>query len=151
MRMRGFTLMEVLIAIGIVIVLTTLVGFSFSAYRKSSDVTAVTDSLLSYLKEARADTLSSKSDSSWGVHIETSRIVIFKGASFTNGAPGNRQTTLPNTTQISSISLTGGGSDVLFKRLTGETDQNGTIVIQSVADSSVTSIVTIQPTGTASS
>jgi len=142
--------MEVVIAVGIIIVLTTMVGFSFSAYRKSSDVAAVTDSLLSYLKEARSDTLSSKGASSWGVHIESNRIVIFKGASFTNGAPDNREITLPNTTQISSISLTGGGSDVLFKRLTGETDQNGTITIRSVADSSVSSTVTIQPTGVAS-
>ena len=48
---------------------------------------------------------------------------------------------------IFSISLSGGGADVVFERLTGELDKSVTITITLVSDTSKTRVITIQLTG----
>ena len=63
--------------------------------------------------------------------------------------PDNKEVTFHNNLAISNISLAGGGATVMFKRLTGATDQSGTVIVSLVADDSQQRVITISATGNA--
>ena len=105
--------------------------------------------ILDILHEARNATLSSREDQVWGVHFEESRAVLFPGTTFVEPNSQNKVLTLDHLIRISAITLTGGGPNVVFKRLTGETDNSGSVTIALKSDESLTRVVSIISTGNA--
>lgn len=143
---RGFTVLEILITLAVVFILTAVISGGFSSFRKEQILNGTAENIFSLINEARAKTLSSKEDSVYGVHFESSRAVIFKGQNFSEDAPDSEIFYLPAGTEISQISLVGSGAETVFKRLTGETDQFGTITVR-FKGGAKTKIVTIQKSG----
>ena len=80
------------------------------------------------------------------MHIGSTKITLFTGSVYSVGASTNQDFNLNSRDSIITISLTGGGSDVVFVRLSGETSQNGTITLSSSALSQ-TKTITVYKTG----
>lgn len=148
--MRGFTLIEILIVLAIAAILFAVVISGFSGLRQSSDLTLAVDEAVSFLQEARTKTLSSENDSVYGVHFETSQFVLFAGATYDPVSASNKVYSLPSSVEISLINLVGIGDDAIFKRLTGETNTDGTITFRQTSNPSVLKVIQILPTGLAS-
>ena len=146
-RNRGFTLVEVLIVIAIMAILSGVVIFSFSGMRARQDVDSNTEVITSLLKEARSRTLGSIDSTTYGVFIETNQVTLFKGASYIAGDPTNQTNSLSNTVTITAVSLNGGGSTIMFERLTGKTNNFGTMRVEFTSDTSVARTITVDATG----
>ena len=131
---KGFTLIEILIVITVLAMISTLIFASFSKFNSAQILNGTTQTVLSILDEARALTLASKNNLSYSVHFETSKVVLFKGTTYSASDTDNDVTILNNRVTVSDISLNGGGSDVLFDKLTGKTSQSGTITITLTSD-----------------
>jgi len=144
---RGVTLLELLIGISVIIILAALGIGAFSNFRENSNLNSAPESGGALLAEARSKTLSSEDDSQYGVHFETNEMTFFKGASYSASDPDNDTVVLPRGIEMSAISLNGGGVDVLFERLTGKTDQYGTITFRIISDTSKTRTITILNSG----
>ena len=69
-------------------------------------------------------------DSQWGVHFESNKYVLFKGSVYSAVDSYNEEITLPDVLTISAITFNGGGSEVVFSKITGETLNFGTTTIQ---------------------
>ena len=148
-RNIGFTAIEILIVLAIATVLFAIIVSGFAGLREHSDMNLVVDTSVSYLQEARTKTLSSENASVYGVHFETSQFVFFVGSTYSAVSTTNKVYTLPSSVEVSPINLEGGGVDVVFKRLTGETDEYGTVTLRKTADPSVTKVIQILSTGLA--
>ena len=148
---KGITLIWVIVTIAIIAILVKIVVSPLGSGRKIQVLKTTTETTIALLNQARATTLASEDSSQYGVHIESGRIVFFKGTTFSNGSAYNNVISIPSEVAIASISLQGGGSDVVFKRLTGDTDYYGTFEIQVVGNTSVKRTVTITKTGVVSS
>ena len=147
---KGFSLLEILVVIGILVLIVAL-GFSpLPLFKKTSDLNSSVEDGVSFLLEARAKTLSSQGEMQYGAHFESGKTVFFEGAGYSSGSPSNKQIIHPSSVETSSILLNGGGSEVVFKRLTGETDNNGTITFRVKSDTSRTRVITIEKTGVVS-
>ena len=145
MTQRGVTLMEVLMVIGIIATLSVL---SFVAFRNLNSTRALEGEagrVAGELQKARALTLSSKNQAQFGLHVQASQVTLFQGVVFVAGSSTNTVTGLNPLITISSISLAGGGSDVVFNRLSGKTAENGTITLSRTGGASKT--ITIYSTG----
>lgn len=142
----GFTLIELIMVIAIMALLFGIFLGTFVKFRKNQALAMDTDTVISLLRQARNQTLSSKNSASYGVHFTAPKVTIYTGPTYSSGATDNQDFTLSSTDTILTITLSGGGSDVLFNRLTGETSQNGTVVISSPGISE-TKTVTIYKTG----
>ena len=149
-RTQGITLIELLIGIAILGIIGAVAITSLSSLRGAQALKNSTASTVSVFHEARARTLASESASSYGVHIGTTELVLFQGAAYVAGNTGNKRVSLDDGVTISSISLAGGGTDVVFNRLTGGTNQNGTFVIVGTTPTAQKTI-TISKTGLISS
>lgn len=145
---NGFTLMEILITIAIVALITGIILTTFVEFRQNKALEMDSKVVVEVLREARSRTLTSKNASQYGVHFSASapQITLFTGNIYVDGSATNEPYTLFSTDNILTITLAGGGSDVVFSRLTGETSQSGTIVVSSPTLSK-TKNVTINKTG----
>ena len=139
--------MEMLIVIVVLGIVTAVVIGGFLMFKRGSELDSASEDLLSLLLEARSKTLSSKDSSSWGVRFETNRAILFKGTIFVDGAADNNVIAMPPSVEIATIALNGGGQNVVFKRLTGETDQYGALTLRLGYDASYTKTITILQTG----
>ena len=121
--MRGFTLIEILVSITVIVIVILVVVSGLSSFRKSAELNQAVDGVVSQLREARRRTIESKDASQWGVHRESSRTTLFKGAAYSAGAPDNEVFTLP------SAVTAAGPADIVFKRISGDTDNAGTVTL----------------------
>ena len=144
---RGISLLEVLVVVGILGLLALGISTAAPTFRKRSDLNAGVETVASLLTDARVRTLSSEENSRFGVYFQADRAVLFSGGYATN-TPGNIVQFLPNSIQISSIALESGTTSVVFKRLTGDTDQYGTIVLKVREGLSASTTITIGQRGT---
>ncbi len=147
---KGISIIEVLVVIAILVGIIAVVTPSLSAFRNQQLLTNTAEDIVSLLNQARTRTLSSENSTYYSVHFETGRAVLFTGNTFSSGASTNISISANTLVMISGINLTGGGANVTFTRLTGDTAQDGTIVVSLVSDPSKTKTITINKTGIAS-
>src|SRR5258708_2686684 len=130
---KGLTAIELLLAVIILSIIFMVILGPFARFRDAQAVNSAVEQVNSLLNQARSATLSGKESSQYGVHLEAGRAVYFKGATFAEPSSYNKEITLDSIVNISSINLAGGGSDVVFDQLTGETPEYGSFVIRSKA------------------
>lgn len=145
--MKGFTFIEMMIAIAIIFIITVFSFITLNTFRENQSLKNAVNETISLLNQARSQTLSSQDFSQYGVHFETSRAVLFKGAVFSEPSADNIIFNLPSLVEISGISLNGGGVDLIFQKLTGKTDEFGTIVFRAKNDISKTKTIEIKNMG----
>lgn len=144
---KGFTLLEVLIVIAIIVIFAVV---SFSQLSKTKNYQILKSSgedISSVLNKTRSQTLASLNSLQYGVHFETNRIVIFSGTVYNSGNSSNEIVNISSPAYISSISLTGGAVDLYFNRLTGTASKTGIITISLSSDNSLTKTITISSVG----
>ena len=145
----GFSLIEIVIAMAIGAVLVAAIVVSFSSFRNSKTVDITADQILAVINEARVKSVSSEDYSRFGVHFETSRAVFFKGDIFTEPNPANIETILSPLVEISNISLSGGGADIVFQKLTGKTGNNGSLRVRLKSDNNKYKTISVKSAGIA--
>ena len=149
-KKKGFTALELLMVVAIMALLAAIIISPFAAFRNSKVLDTASEQSLALLSEARGNTLSAKDGYQYGVHFEASQIVLYRGATYSGVDVNNKAVVLDGALEVSSIALAGGGSDVLFEKLTGKTLKGGTVVIRVKSDTSKTRTITITGTGIAS-
>ena len=150
-RARGFSLIEFLVIIAIVAVIASIVGMSFRSARRLKVLDSNTAAIVGLLSQARVRTLSGKLSSVYGVHLESGQAVLYQGDAYNASAATNESYAVDPAVEIAFIALTGGGSDVLFERLTGKTANSGTFVVRLISEASLARTVTIESSGIVSS
>ena len=121
----------------------------FRRARANAAITSGATQTLSVINAARVNTLASKFDTAWGVHLATSSIVLFRGVAYATSSLDNEVFKLDRLVNISGFSLASGGSDIIFNRLTGTTANYGNIILHTISSvASSTRVLTIKNTGT---
>ena len=146
-KSRGFTIIEILFAVAVLVLITAIIIVSWSKLNASQALEKSTASVASVLDEARSLTLSAVGDSQYGVNLQESQLVLFKGDTYLPSDSDNRVTELHSAVGIRNISLSGGGVSVVFKRLTGSTDQYGTVELYLRLATTTKRLINIRATG----
>lgn len=146
-KKNGFTLIEVLVGIFVILIVSSVIAGAFREFRDTQVLNDNAENTANLINEARSKTLASKKSLQYGIHMETSRLVIFEGDVFGEPNPTNREIAISPQIEISSISLNEGVNDVIFQKLTGETSQYGTITLRLKRNPSKTKSVNIGQSG----
>ncbi len=144
-RNRGFTFVEILIAVSLLVLIGTFSVATFRALYQNSAERIVAQEIADALREARNNTIGSKNNTVYGVHIATSSVTRFVGATYTPGHASNTVYVFDGGATATGTFVTGGTS-IVFTRLTGVPSATGTILIHN-ADMTSTTTVTIESTG----
>jgi len=130
--------------------LVAIVLPQFSKSREQQVLKSGVEDTLSSIDKARTETLSSLNSSTYGVHFQSDKVIIFQGTSYTGGN-ANETVNIVTPARISNVTLggvSGSSGDVYFNRLSGSPSTTGTVTLST---SSFSRIITISATGVASS
>lgn len=142
---KGVTLMEFLVAIGILTIVASMTFYFFAGFRgKMLDTDAA--GLSAFLREARLLSIASKNASPFGIHLESDGAVLFQGNTYIAGGANQKHLKFARNVYLHSYALDGGGQDIVFNRLTGATSDFGDITL-SLKDDSASTTITVLRTG----
>ena len=144
---RGVTIIEILITIAILGIIVGIIGLSFAGLNSSQALDKNTSLVASIINEARSMTLSSIDASQYGVNLQQGQVTLFKGSSYSSSDTDNIVTPMHSLVGLRDITLAGGGVDVIFRRLTGHTDQAGTFEIYLINEPTTFHTITVSATG----
>lgn len=142
----GFTLIEVLIVFSLISIVGALALASATQSKRTRDLHAAGEQVLSVLRVAQSKALGGINRASWGVHVQSDRVVIFQGPAYL-GSPSTETFMLADTVEVANLSLAGGGSDILFNRLDGRTNQAGTFDVRVKSAPAETYGITVDAAG----
>ncbi|MDP2720819.1 MAG: prepilin-type N-terminal cleavage/methylation domain-containing protein [bacterium] len=145
---RGFTLIELLIVAALIAILLAILLARLGTFGDQTRVATTAQRIISTLELARNQTLASESETVYGVHFESDKYVLFKGASYDPVSPDNKVINLSEV-EINDV-VVAGGSDVVFARIRGTTVNSGDIKIRLINDTSRTATILINSQGQAS-
>jgi len=130
LKNKGISLIEILVIISIIGIISAIVFPSFSSFHNKQELQNTTEDIVSLLNEARNSTISSKNSDTYGVHFEINKAALFVGSSYIEDDVSNKIIIFDSAVRIASVGgvvLNGGGKNVIFARITGETTNYGTI------------------------
>lgn len=116
---RGFTLIEILISIGILALIASLGLFISLDFFRSYSFRSEQSVIVSLLQNARSKSLNNINQVRHGVHFEVNpnlKYIIFEGSSYDSSNPSNLTINSSYNSAISSPSLP---FDVIFDQLSG--------------------------------
>ncbi|MES2953327.1 MAG: type II secretion system protein [Patescibacteria group bacterium] len=147
---RGFTAVEILVVVAVLGIIAAIVITPFGGYRANTLLDSTASQALALLSAARTRTLASRGGMRHGVHLEAGALILFAGDTYQAGAATNEPYTLDDAVEVASITLSGGGSDILFERLTGKTSKSGSFVVRLKSDTTRLRTISVTATGLAS-
>lgn len=150
---RGFTFIETLIVVAILIILVSLVMVRFRFFQKESDLSSSVEEIISALKLAQNKTLASEEASQYGVYFDDTtsphQYTLFKGTIYNDAlrdSSFDEIHKLPSSVEIYEINLAG-GNEVVFNRVNGTTNQFGSLSLRLKDDPSKFRKISIQSSG----
>ncbi len=124
---NGFTLIEVLIVIGIIIILSATTLPLYSNLQISSQLNDGNLLIIQTLRTAREKSLVGYNDSSYGVKFLSNSFILYQGSSYaTRNSFYDRITEL---SPVLSISTTLTNDEINFSKGLGEPNNIGTIIL----------------------
>jgi len=132
--MKSFTLIEILIVVGVLAILIAMAFPAFRSFQAESDLNDSADKIINTLRLAQSKTLASEGASQWGIYFSTSTIphqyTLFQGVNYASRVTSSDEVyDLPESVEIYDINLVG-EPEVIFDRLIGSTGQFGNISLR---------------------
>ena len=125
----GVTLIELIIVISLLSVILTLGSINLFRPYQTATLDAAAENIKSLVREAQSkaintDTQGDPASDDYGVHFESDKAILFKGATYSNGNPANFEVSLTNnitaTPNLPCPSPPGNCNNVVFQRISGE-------------------------------
>ncbi len=142
---RGFSLLELLIVIGIMAVLLVAGGGMYRNFGKSVELSATSQTIAADLRQMQSKAMVGEGGYKWGVHF-----VKDAGGDYYTlfSTDGTNSTTTATTTLSSGITFAdpaSGYKDIIFNKITGNTTATTTSIVLEgvVATTTVSSIGTV--------
>lgn len=111
---NGLTVIELLVILGILSILGLFLARDASQILSQSYFTNSVERIAHTLRTAQIYSIGGKGDSSWGVHLESGKITLFKGTSWSARDPS-----FDISSDLPSALVVTGWSDIYFDKLRG--------------------------------
>lgn len=140
---KGFTLVELLVVIGILAVIFAISAPYFSTTMVSNDAKASALDAGDALREAQSSAMSGYNGGKFGVHFETSKFVFFQGDAYATTDANNKVHAMSGEV---AISWPGGAPslNIKFANSRGTPDWSGTVTFTTTGS---TATVTVNSAG----
>ena len=126
---KGFTALEIIIALGIISLLGALSLVSFLNSRRVGELVTAGNEMLAVLRLAHEKAVAGQGGDPWGVRLAGNAYYLFQGVSY-GSAVSSVTYIVPSSIEIANIALAGGGQEILFRSVDGITDQQGTFTVR---------------------
>ncbi len=142
----GITIIETIVSVAIMLVLFSIVSFSVSALKNNSSIAKNVAMTKAVFEEARYESISGKDNNNYGVKILSDRLVLFPGTAYDSTNVLNK-TYLYDNASTTNVSINGDGTQVVYDKIVGSTNNYGTFVVRVANDASKNKTIRILGTG----
>jgi prepilin-type N-terminal cleavage/methylation domain-containing protein len=125
MRNRGFTLVEVILVMGILVTVASFTVPLYRTYQIRNDLNIAAEQIAQALTRAQLLSQSMQHDAKWGFHVASS--TLYQGNTYATRNQG-----FDEQYPMSSSIATSGISEVSFSKMTGRPNATGSIVLTSL-------------------
>ena len=132
---RGFSLIEIVVVMGILAILGSLGLFVAIDQYRSYALSAETSTIVSLLQKARNQAINNLGQSRHGVFLDNTNYTLFEGTDYASRVQGYDEI-IPKSPAVTM----GGLQEIIFKQLNGESSTIGNITISNPQKTSVISI-----------
>lgn len=139
---KGFTLIELLLSISLIAVVTGIGAPIFARSQTKNDLDTAVETWVESIRRAEILSQANDGDSTWGVHLETGSITIFKGSSF-----AARDTNYDEVFSLSPAISSTGVTDLVMSKMTGYPNTTGTTTMTSNTNVVDTATITVNSSG----
>jgi prepilin-type N-terminal cleavage/methylation domain-containing protein len=137
--MRGFTLIELILVVVILLVITGVAAPFFSRFLLQNDTALISDQIAGQLRKAQIYSISGRFNYPWGLYKNGNDLILFAGSNFSSANPRFSETFSLNP----NITITG-LNEIVFTRPNGIPSTILTITVSSPVNSSKTITVNAQ-------
>lgn len=127
-------------------IISTVLIFPLLNFKDRQNLDKDASAVEVFLREALIYTLASQADSQYGVKVTSSELFLFRGDVWSEEEVV-KSYVLAESNEISSVDLQSGGDEVVFQRLTGQTDDHGQIVVSAKEDPTRSRIIELSAWG----
>jgi type II secretory pathway pseudopilin PulG len=135
---KGYTIIELLVVLAVIIIATAVVMSGFRNYAKYQEYNQAVTAVRAVLQDAKLKARSSEGGQAHGVKVLSGSIIVFPGTTYSALNSANKTTTFTNVTLTPSF--VGGGTELTFANLTGLPSATGTIQVVGVGYTATTTI-----------
>jgi len=147
----GFTLIEVLVTVAILLTLGVVVVVSLQGAKNNDDVTGTAREIAALLRQAQSDAMSQEQNASWGVYFSNATNTAPFYALFINSYATSTihgQYRLPSTVRYQSSFLPSGATtSIIFAQITGAASVSTTIGLYLMANAAFSSTIPVALSG----
>jgi prepilin-type N-terminal cleavage/methylation domain-containing protein len=144
----GFTLIEIMIAITIILIIGAISVSAFINWQSEKKMDGASDIVASVLEESRGLTINAYGGNQYGVYLGTNdRVISFVGATYNPVTVSNTTTLIPSGVTISTSTL---GTAVVFQKFSGSAGVGGIIVLSDNKNASNTRTIMVDTSGAVS-
>lgn len=136
----GFTLIELILVTAVFVIIISASVPVLASYLSRNQTQTQGWKLTDTLNRARIQSLTGRGNQDWGVHFDVTQYVLFQGSIYSALDSDNENHTLPSSIIINTVSLNGGGNDIIFNLREGDTDEYGSITIKNTSSSQIKTI-----------
>jgi Tfp pilus assembly protein PilE len=130
--MKGFSLIQVITSIAIIGVLTAIVTGSFRTAQIKKQEQGITQALLASLDKQKANTVTGKNGSNYGVKINSTNYILFTGTSYATSS-SNPTVTLDSNFRLTET-IANATNIIYFSKLTGAANETATITVSHITN-----------------
>lgn len=127
-RAKGFTLIEIMVVVAIVLVLSAIAIVSLSAMQERILLNSMASGLVFHLEESRSRSVAGVQGQPHGIYFDTDYYVQFRGEEYDPNDSTNTVHELDPRLELSTDILSGEES-IIFSRITGATEESHTVTI----------------------
>lgn len=134
MKRPAFSFIELMLVLSIFMLVLVYTAPRMVGTMFRNDIEVATQELVHVLRKANSQATTQVHDSDWGLKFidsTTDTYVLYSGGDYATRTSSLDTTyTLPDSVSYNTISPQGGGTEMNFDQVTGETSHYGTIVLQ---------------------
>jgi len=132
MKHKGFTLLEVLLVIGIMLIVFTISVPVMMPTQRRMELYVNQQMAENMYRRAQILAQHGVRDSEWGVRLESTQLILFSGSSYDTRTPSlDEINTLP-------VNVTATGpQEIVFSKIYGIPNNNGTVTLTSTINQAV--------------
>lgn len=135
MRKTGFTLIEVILTISIILILGAISAPFYISFYTSSQIDTTTQEVVQSLRRAELKALNNENDDSWSIKLVDDKMILYKGTDYpTRDSNYDEEIQIPKSIQIT------GTSDITYQKSSGSSSFSGNLTITDQKDTSILTI-----------
>lgn len=139
-------MIEIIVVVAIFLILGVLAVPGLRYFQSQTSLNDDTRTIINILRLGQNKTLASEGATNYGVHFENKSYVLFAGSTYL-ATTTNITYNLSPKTEIFETNFNGGGQEIVFNRVTGTTNQYGTVKIRLTDSPSQTKTISVDETG----